>query len=232
MNSMVNNMFGGDPFGSAFGMISPLGPAISPMSRLMSSSLMPALPNPMHMSNMANVSHMPQSYYCSSSVMSMSTGVDGRPQIYESSHSTLAGPGGLKETRSSMRDSRTGMQKMSIGHHIEDRAHVVEKARNHYTGEEEHNDEYINIEEEEGPQFDNEFKQRMNLEAIRGLRGRHMALHSERHRSPQLALPAPPTRHEARPVSAQSSHKSGKHHKMSSKKHLEKKMKKPYKKSA
>jgi len=174
------------------------------------------------------------SYYCSSSVMSMSTDMSGRPQIYESSHSTLSAPGGVKETRSSMRDSRTGMQKMAIGHHIEDRAHVMERSRNHYTGEEEHNNEYINIEEEEAPQFDNEFRQKIHsYNGYNGHKRRQLTASGHRHESrpPMLSLPAPPP-----PISDHSeaiphSHRNQRNHKMShKKKHSDKKTKKPYKK--
>jgi len=230
MNSMVNNMFGGDPFGSAFNMISPFNPSMNPMSRLMSSNALFSPPS-MAMNPMIPSS----SYYCSSSVMSMSTDMSGRPQIYESSHSTLSAPGGVKETRSSMRDSRTGMQKMAIGHHIEDRAHVMERSRNHYTGEEEHNNEYINIEEEEAPQFNNEFRQKIHTyNGYNGHKRRQLTASGHRHESrpPMLSLPAPPP-----PISDHHleaiphSHRNQRNHKMShKKKHSDKKTKKPYKK--
>jgi len=225
MNSMVNNMFGGDPFGSAFNMLAPFNAPMNPMSRLMASNAL--FPSPAM--SMAPSS----SYYCSSSVMSMSTDMNGRPQIYESSHSTMAGPGGVKETRSSMRDSRTGLQKMSIGHHIEERGHVMERSRNAYTGEEEHNNEYINIEEEEAPQFNDEFRRKINC--FDGHKRRQLTASSHRTESrPQmLALPAPEARHELRQSSEvpHSSHKPQRNHKMSHKKHSDKKTKKPYKKS-
>ena len=98
MNSMVNNMFGGDPFANTFNMLSPFNSPMNPMSRLMNS-------NAMFGSPMMSMTPPSSSYYCSSSVMSMSTDMTGRPQIYESSHSTLSGPGGVKQTQSSMRDS-------------------------------------------------------------------------------------------------------------------------------
>jgi len=233
MASMMTNM--NDmiaPFGSPFPMISAFNPPMDPMSRLMSSNAL------FPMSSMSFSQHMsPQSSYysTSSSVMSMTTDMSGRPQIYESSHSSHSGPGGVRETRSSVRDSRTGLQKMAIGHHIQDRGHVMERARNCYSGEEELNNEYINIEEEEAPEFNQEFRQRI------GGYGQHH--HSRRpqvtasaHRPEMLALPAPNARHEPSSSSTgePTSHrqeKSNRNHKMSHKKHSDKKTKKPYKKS-
>lgn len=39
------------------------------------------------------------------------------------------------------------MEKMSIGHHIQDRGHVIEKKRNHKTGEREFNQDFQNMDE-------------------------------------------------------------------------------------
>lgn len=227
MNSMMNNMFGSDPFGQSFNMISPFNHSMSPMSRLMSSSAL----FPTH--SMSFGQHMiPESSYYSSSVMSMSTDPSGRPQIYESSHSTRSGPGGVKQTTSSVRDSRTGLQKMSIGQHIEDRAHVMERSRNEYTGEEEQNNEYINIEEEEAPEFHSEFRQKMS--SYGNEHQRHRPLMQASHRSdgrpPMLALTAPPVPH-SHSSHTQPQHKTHRNSKMSHKKHSsDKKTKKPYKK--
>jgi hypothetical protein len=142
MMTNMNDMLGRDPFGPAFPMLA-FNPAMDPMSRLMPS---PAMFPTSSMSFSHHMSPQYSSYSTSSSVISMTTDMSGRPQIYESSHSSHAGPGGVRETTSSVRDSRSGLQKMSIGRHIEDRAHVMERTRNQYTGDEEHNNEYINIE--------------------------------------------------------------------------------------
>ncbi|CAG2164206.1 unnamed protein product [Oppiella nova] len=133
----MNDMLGRDPFGPAFPMLA-FNPAMDPMSRLMPS---PAMFPTSSMSFSHHMSPQYSSYSTSSSVISMTTDMSGRPQIYESSHSSRAGPGGVRETTSSVRDSRSGLQKMSIGRHIEDRAHVMERTRNQYTGDEEHNNE-------------------------------------------------------------------------------------------
>lgn len=49
----------------------------------------------------------------SSSVMHMSSDVYGRPQVYEATQSSRYAPGGVQETRSTVRDSRTGLHQMS-----------------------------------------------------------------------------------------------------------------------
>lgn len=53
--------------------------------------------------------------YSSTSVVSMSSGPDGRPQVYRASHSTRTAPGGVREVQRSVTDSRTGTKKLAIG---------------------------------------------------------------------------------------------------------------------
>ena len=36
---------------------------------------------------------------------------------------------------------------MAIGHHLNDRGHIIEKKKNRYTGEEEENQEFINLDD-------------------------------------------------------------------------------------
>ncbi|XP_054061872.1 myeloid leukemia factor 1 isoform X6 [Rissa tridactyla] len=81
----------------------------------------------------------------------------------------------VKETRKALRDSESGLQKMAIGHHIHDRAHVIKKSKNSKTGDEEMNQEFINLDETEARTFDEEWQKeimkfkpsrtRCNLEA-------------------------------------------------------------------
>lgn len=92
--------------------------------------------------------------------MTMSSGPDGRPQIYQASTSTKTGPGGVRETRKTVQDSRTGVKKMAIGHHIGERAHIIEKEQDMRSGQLEERQEFINLEEEEAEQFDREFTTR------------------------------------------------------------------------
>lgn len=40
------------------------------------------------------------------------------------------------------------------GHHIGDRAHVVERAQNLYSGDREETQEFINLDEDEAEEFD------------------------------------------------------------------------------
>lgn len=68
-------------------------------------------------------------------------------QVYNASSSTRTGPGGIKETKKAVSDSRTGVKKLAIGHHIGDRAHIVERQQNLYSGEQEENQEFINLED-------------------------------------------------------------------------------------
>lgn len=216
MNSMMRNMFGGvgtgfSSFDDHFNMVD------RHMNSVMSSM------NSMNSMNRAN-QFFPggnSSYYCSSSVMSYTTDMHGRPQIYEETQSTASGPSGLRETRHTLRDTSRGLQKMAIGHHIDERGHVIERSRNHYTGEEEENNEYINIEEEEAPTFNEEWRHRASMpHPYRNRRPLPAIDHRRAQSQPRLlALPGPST---DRPESHEQRNK------MSHKKH--KKGKKPYKK--
>ncbi|XP_054928759.1 uncharacterized protein [Dermacentor andersoni] len=85
--------------------------------------------------------------FSSSSVMTMTTDENGRPQVYQATQSTRTAPGGVKETRRSLQDSRSGLQELTIGHHLDDRAHIVGRKRNRLTGEEDQSVEYVNLDE-------------------------------------------------------------------------------------
>ena len=85
--------------------------------------------------------------FSSSSVMTMTSGADGQPQIYQESMSTRVAPGGVKETKKTVSDSRSGLKKMAIGHHIGERAHVLEREQNYHSGEQEERQEFINLDE-------------------------------------------------------------------------------------
>lgn len=85
--------------------------------------------------------------FSSMSVTSVSSGPDGRPQVYQASNQTAIAPGGVKVTRKAVADSRSGTKKMSVGRHVGDRAHVREREENLYTGQREENEEFVNIDE-------------------------------------------------------------------------------------
>ncbi|XP_077551407.1 myeloid leukemia factor 2-like isoform X3 [Haemaphysalis longicornis] len=85
--------------------------------------------------------------FSSSSVVTMTTDEHGQPQVYQASQCTRTAPGGVKETRRSLQDSRTGLQELTIGHHLDDRAHIVGRKRNRRTGDEDHSVHYVNLDE-------------------------------------------------------------------------------------
>lgn len=104
-----------------------------------------------------DIGNNPGAAYCSSSVITMSSGPDGRPQIYQATSSTKTGPGGIRETRRTVQDSVNGVKKMAIGHHIGDRAHIIEKEQDLRSGQLEEHQEFINLEEDDAEDFDREF---------------------------------------------------------------------------
>ncbi len=69
--------------------------------------------------------------FSSSSVMTYSNNGDGRPKIYQASSQVRQGPGGVKETRQMLRDSEKGLEKVAVGHHIGNRAHIIERKKEH-----------------------------------------------------------------------------------------------------
>ncbi|OTF81402.1 Myeloid leukemia factor-like protein, partial [Euroglyphus maynei] len=157
MDNMMNSMMGGmfDPFAlTPFGrpgqnmMMSPFNPMNQFQNMFQQASQMQANPG--------------TSSYVSSSFVSYSSNGNQPPQIYEETKMNHVGPGGVREERHTVRDSRSGVQKMKVGRHIQDRGHVMERSRNNYTGDEEENNEFINIEEEEAPQFQQEWSSRMS----------------------------------------------------------------------
>ncbi|AWO99008.1 putative myeloid leukemia factor 1 [Scophthalmus maximus] len=85
--------------------------------------------------------------FSSSSVMTYSKVGNEPPKVFQASSSTRRAPGGIKEIRRAVKDSDSGLEKMSIGHHIEDRGHVVEKKFNKKTGEKEFNQDFQNLDE-------------------------------------------------------------------------------------
>uniref|UniRef100_A0A5G2QV93 Myeloid leukemia factor 1 n=1 Tax=Sus scrofa TaxID=9823 RepID=A0A5G2QV93_PIG len=64
----------------------------------------------------------------------------------------------IKETRRALRDSESGLEKMAVGHHLQDRAHVIKKSKNNKTGDEELNQEFINMNESDAHAFDDEWQ--------------------------------------------------------------------------
>ncbi|CRK89473.1 CLUMA_CG003211, isoform A [Clunio marinus] len=152
-NHMMSNMLT-DPF-RMFGMPSFGGFGLAP--RQMHSSPFPG----MNLNRLLAGGPEHGVSYSSSSVFSVtSSGTDGRPQVYQETSSVRSGPDGLKETRRTVQDSTTGKKKMAIGHHIGERAHVVEKEQNLHTGEREEREDFINLDESDTEEFERDFEQK------------------------------------------------------------------------
>nr|XP_049702396.1 myeloid leukemia factor isoform X1 [Helicoverpa armigera] len=186
MNNMMNSLFS-DPFG----MLGGDGP-LSIMGPRQGNAMMPFMPQMPTLNrlftDMAGTNmHHPGSSFSSSTVV-MSSGPGGKPQVYSSTSSTKIGPHGIKETCKTVQDSRTGTKKMAIGHHIGERAHVIEREQNYYTGDAEERQEFINLEEDEAEDFDREFQYKASTGTNRG----RAAIAAAPRESPRLALPAPP----------------------------------------
>ncbi|XP_027750632.1 myeloid leukemia factor 1 [Empidonax traillii] len=96
--------------------------------------------------------------FSSSSMMTYSKMGDEPPKVFQASAQTRTAPGGVKETRKALKDSVSGLEQMAIGHHIQDRAHVIKKSKNCKTGDEEMNQEFINMDENEAESFDEEWQ--------------------------------------------------------------------------
>ncbi|EDX07267.1 GD25585 [Drosophila simulans] len=111
MNRLMNS-FMPDPFMQ----VSPFDQGFQ-QNALMERPQMPAMPA----MGLFDIGANSGASFCQSTVMTMSSGPDGRPQIYQASTSTKTGPGGVRETRKTVQDSRTGVKKMAIGHHIGER---------------------------------------------------------------------------------------------------------------
>ncbi|XP_063536974.1 myeloid leukemia factor isoform X2 [Cydia strobilella] len=158
MNNMMNSLFS-DPFGMLGGPLS-LMPRSNMGMGMGGMSMMPFMPQMPQMNRLFSDLDGPMtagSSFSSSTVVMSSGGPNGKPQVFSSTSSTKIGPNGIKETRKTLQDSRTGTKKMSIGHHIGERAHVVEREQNVYSGDQEEVQEFINLDEDEAEDFDREF---------------------------------------------------------------------------
>lgn len=170
MNRMLNNMNNmlTDPFGM-FGAGNDMGMGLGMMNMGMSPM---AMMNPMMQMQRQQIgmpgmnlnrltSGGPGVSFSSSSVYSVSSsGPYGRPQVYQETRSIRNGPDGVREQIETVQDSVSGKKKMSIGHHIGERGHVVEKEQNLHTGEREEREDFINLDEEETEEFERDFSTR------------------------------------------------------------------------
>ncbi|XP_064082579.1 myeloid leukemia factor-like isoform X1 [Macrobrachium nipponense] len=208
MDQMMNSMM--DPFeGSPFFVPSPF-PALT-QGRRQPRPARPrdpfsALAIPTMGGLMTSMDQMARQGEChtfsSSSVMTMTTGPDGRPTVYHASTSSRGVPGGVRETRRTVHDGHSGLRKMAIGHHIGERSHIIE--REHKDGNLEERQEFVNLEEEEAADFDKEFRRHTQGGDSRSLdyRPRHRpSASSHRPRSSNLpALTSSSYRRRSRPM--------------------------------
>ncbi|NXR35496.1 MLF1 factor, partial [Zosterops hypoxanthus] len=97
------------------------------------------------------------SFSCSS-MMTYSKMGNEPAKVFQASSQTRTAPGGVRETRKAMKDSESGVEKIAIGHHLQDRAHVIKKSKNARTGDEEMDQEFINLDESEADTFDQEWQ--------------------------------------------------------------------------
>ncbi|XP_063365838.1 myeloid leukemia factor [Cydia amplana] len=159
MNNMMNSLFS-DPFGMLGGPLA-LMPRSNMGMGMGGMSMMPFMPQMPQMNRLFSADlegpMTAGSSFSSSTVVMSSGGPNGKPQVFSSTSSTKIGPNGIKETRKTLQDSRTGTKKMSIGHHIGERGHVIEKEQNVYSGDQEETQEFINLDEDEAEDFDREF---------------------------------------------------------------------------
>jgi hypothetical protein len=70
----------------------------------------------------------------------------------------------VKETKKAVKDSRSGVQKMAVGHHIGERSHVIERRVNAKTGEKAQNQEFINLDESEAGEFGEEWREKTHAQ--------------------------------------------------------------------
>lgn len=212
MNRMMDSFFGGSGFGFGNGLMGPAGaqmmpfgggfPGLGGMGGMgMMSPFGGGFP---HMGEMMND---PNSHsFCSTSVMSVTSGPDGRPQVYHASSATRQAPGGVKETRKTLADTRTGTKKMSVGRHLGERAHIREREENMRTGQREENEDFLNMEEDEAATFNQEWRQRAfgghhsSLPAL-GSYNPHPA-YNHNHRAPPLQLTQRPHSRSEQPSAA------------------------------
>lgn len=151
LSAITNGGFAHQQQNRQMAMPTPFGGGLMPFG-------FPAMPNMNRLLSVADGNH--GASFSSSSVISMSHGPDGRPLVYQATSSTKTGPGGIRETQKTVQDSRTGVKKMAIGHHIGERAHIIEREQNLRSGQHEERQDFINLEEEEAEDFDREFTQK------------------------------------------------------------------------
>lgn len=140
--------------------------------------------------------------YQQASFMSYSNTGQGAPKVFQASTATRTGPGGVRETRKSVRDSELALEKMSVGHHIMDRGHEIEKHRDLRSNNIEEIQNFHNMDESDAQSFDQEWREKTK-QAFQGIGNgrdrdrrverRELPSTRDRHREERRALPEPPS---------------------------------------
>ncbi|XP_025945994.1 myeloid leukemia factor 2 isoform X6 [Apteryx rowi] len=186
MNRMLSGSFG---FGPLLGITDGTTPGARQASRRMQAGAVSPF-------GMLGMEHMTSGANCqtftSSTVISYSNLGDG-PKVYQETSEMRSAPGGIRETRRTVRDSDSGLEQMSIGHHIRERAHIMQRSRNHRTGDQEERQDYINMDESDAAAFDDEW--RRETSRFRPQRGldyrRHEGSNGRRAEGTRLAIQGP-----------------------------------------
>ncbi|CAG7734224.1 unnamed protein product [Allacma fusca] len=162
MSRMMNSFFGDFGGFGAPPAVPQLGMDLMPFGMPMQMARFSPFDQMMNMNNMMtnDMNNGSGAAFQSVSFMSMtSNGADGQPHVYQASSQTRQA-GGMKETRKAVSDSRQGVKKMSVGRHIGDRGHVMEREENVFTGQREEHEDLINLEHGEKRHFDQEWRSR------------------------------------------------------------------------
>lgn len=187
-----------DPFGDPFGQFGSHHSMMAQHRQQMQNPF--ALMDQMMGRNMGGFNQMMQmsnnggdnAVYSSSSVMTYSNNGDGAPKVYQASSQVRQGPGGVKETRQMMRDSEKGIEKVAVGHHIGERAHVIERKKLN-GGDMEEIVNLENLDDADIPEFNKEFENKL-ASHVRSSHSHHhhrphlggnqpFAIESDKHRS-------------------------------------------------
>ncbi|XP_073703121.1 myeloid leukemia factor 2 [Garra rufa] len=146
------------------------------------------------MENMERMSGSPNCQtFSSSTVISYSSTDPGTPKVYQQTSEYRTAPGGIRETRQTMRDSESGLERMAIGHHIGERGHVMERSRNRLTGDREERQDFFNLEESEAAAFDEEWRREVGRYRPPNARSLDYGRERSAGVGQQLALTAPPS---------------------------------------
>lgn len=144
---------------SPFGMMNPFGSFQNAMSGMgsfmdMSRNMQQQFMDPSQMMDMDTGNGFG---YSSSKVQSYVNDGSGQPKTYQAEKSTHFAPGGVKQVQKSVRDSQKG-DKMSLGRHLRDQAHVVTKSRHRGSDNIEQAVDYHGFAEEDEPRFNEDWR--------------------------------------------------------------------------